>query len=484
MNRQQKSFFSTDTSLSGKIIGIVIILGVVTSIMSGLETKVAWISSFCSAFGDGCRETVPYRMMGIPIPFWGVGYYTMLALLYLIRPSWLFFPVMAGCGMEAVLVVIMTKMKFVCVLCGINLMWMLILFLLLFDRKRIALMLCLGLACYIASDALIQSPWAALPENPAVLARVGDRDITRKEVEQPITTRLYKSRMQIYQMKQAILESRVDDILLEKDASKKGITVQALRDELSSGTPTPDSRIVDSYFNTGRYKRWGQWAGTEQEIKEKIRQHLAMAEQSQQILDHCQKLRQEYPVSIFLEKPSLPLTHVAIDGCPTTGPAQAPVIVIELSDYLCPACRKGHDVVEQIRKKYKDNVRWVFKANPLERIHPGAGAMALAARCAMDQGQFWAFHDRLFSGKKPDFKDALDYARLLDLDIARFTECAADPQGLEKLKQETQAVRRAGITSTPTLIINGELHVGIPSVEELSRLIDQALTDAGVVGAP
>ena len=400
MNRNQKSFFSTDTSLSGKIIGIVIILGVVTSIMSGLETRIPWIASFCGAFGDGCRETVPYRMMGISIPFWGAAYYTALALLYLSRPSWLFFPVMAGCGVEAALVVIMVRMKFACVLCAVNFMWMLILFLLLFDKKRISLMLCLGLGCFIVSDALITSPWAAKPENPDILARIGDMEITRQEVEKPLTTQLYKARMNEYRMKENILESRIDEILLEKDAAKKGMTVQALKDELGAEVPAPDERMVDSYFHTGRYKSWGQWNGTEKEIKEKIRQHLVMTEQSRLILDHCEKLRQQHPVTVFLEEPALPMTRVAVDDCPATGPSNAPVVVVELSDYLCPACRRGHKTVERIRAKYKDQIKWVFKANPLESIHPGAGALALSARCAMDQGQFWPFHDHLFTGKK------------------------------------------------------------------------------------
>ena len=468
-----------------KLIGIIIIFGVVTAMMSTLEPRVAWIASFCGAFGGGCSETVQYTILGIPVAYWGLAYYTGLAVLYLIRPRWLFFPVMAGMGAEAVMVVVMIRLKLICLLCIINFIWMSVLFLLFFDYRRFSLMLATGLAIYIPVDALITAPYAQVETADAcsrpqtVLARVDDREITQKEVDQPLTTRLHKLQTNIYDLRKNTLDAKIDDILLEKEAARRKITVQALKEVFASKAELPDERMVDSYFATGRYRKWGNWTGSGEEIKEKIRQYLTQSLESRQILDHCRKLEKEYPVSIFLEPPDLPLTRVKIDGCPSQGPASALVIVVELSDYLCPACRKGQKTVKRVKKAYKDKIRWVFRENPLESIHPGAGDLALAARCAGDQGAFWAFHDLLFSEKKPGFEDALQYARELGLDMPRFSVCTADQARREKLIQESNAVRRAGITSTPSLIINGTLHVGVPSFEKFCELIDQALADAG-----
>ncbi len=477
----QENPFKDRSSFFKKVIGIVIALGVAAAILSAFETRVAWIASFCGAFGDGCRETVPYTMMGIPVPWWGIAYYLALGLLYLIRPSWLFFAVMAGCGVEAVLIVIMVKMKFVCVLCAVNFILMAILFFSFFDPKRLSWMLSLGLCFYVFSDALVASPYGAVSDHAAleatsdILAVVDGQKITREEIEQPMTTRLYQMQTKIYRMKEMALDDRINEILLEKDAAQKGITVEALTKALTSKAKAPDDATVSYYYQSRQYRRWGNWTGSEQQIKLKIRQYLILSAENDEILNHCEQLRQTFPVTVHLEKPPLPMTRVVIEGCPSTGPSHAPVMVVELSDYLCPACRRGHETVKRIRETYKDQIKWVFKDNPLESIHAGAKKLALSARCAREQGKFWEFHDLLFSGEKPAFEDALAYARKLNLDLARLNECTADPKELEKLDQELEGVRQAGITSTPTLIINGELHVGVPSFEELCRLIDQAL---------
>ncbi len=84
------------------------------------------------------------------------------------------------------------------------------------------------------------------------------------------------------------------------------------------------------------------------------------------------------------------------------GPADALVVVVEFSDYLCPGCRKGYEITKTIRDKYRDRIRWVFKDFPLDR-HEGADKMAEAAHCANDQGKFWQYQDLLFSSENtPD----------------------------------------------------------------------------------
>ncbi len=479
-------FFQNKTSRRHKIAGIIILLGFFTAVLSAMETKAAWISALCGIMGDGCRETVQYNMAGIPVYLWGVAYYTLLILLYFLRPAWLFFPVMAGCGTEAVLVFIMVKMRLPCLLCGVNFLWMLILFFCLFDKKRISVMLCLGLGSYIPANALITAPHDAAGQNghaalaafSDVLARVDGEEITREEVERPLTTRLYTIQQAVYKLKYRILESRIREILLEKAAAEKASTVEALTQALVSKVPVLEDHVVDNYYRTKQYQQWGNWQGTEAQIKEKIRKRLVLEWKNLQISKYCRELEKRYPVSIYLEKPPLPLTNVTIEGSPSTGPAHAPVIIVELSDYLCPSCRKGHSTVKRIREKYKGKIKWVFKDIPLERIHPGAKALALAARCAHEQGQFWAYQDLLFSESTPNPDDIFKYAQELGLDLNRFRECSVDPKTREQLDLEVTAARNAGISSTPTLIINGKLRVGIPSFEQLCRLIDQALQDS------
>nr|WP_319393876.1 thioredoxin domain-containing protein [uncultured Desulfobacter sp.] len=467
-----------------KIVGIIIILGAVTAILSTLETRVAWISSFCGVLGDGCRETVQYSILNIGVSYWGVAFYAFLGMLYLFRPTWLFFAVMAGCGVETVMVILLIQMKLVCILCLMNLAWMLLLLYCFFDFKRFSQMLCVWLVFYVSGGGMVRppdtghDPGGSCHESPQIMARVGGTDITRQQVEQPLTTKLYKMQSDIYRVKHTALENRINQVLLEKDAREKGISVQALKDRLVAELPAVKAAAVDFYFKTGIYKRWGSWRGSEAETREKIRLYLRLSAEEEKILAHCQTLRQRYPVTVFLEKPSLPMTRVSIDGCPSTGPDHATVIVVEVSDYLCPMCRKGHDTLERVRQAYKEKIKWVFKANPLESIHPGATDVALAGRCAGEQGKFWEFHQMLFSGKKPGVDDARKYAKQLGLDMGTFDACLADANKKEQFGNDREKLRKAGVTSTPTLIINGKVQVGVPSYEALCQMIDQALNES------
>lgn len=262
------------------------------------------------------------------------------------------------------------------------------------------------------------------------------------------------------------------------DAQARGITVESLIGKIRAKVSPPAQHIIDHYYDSKLYRQWGSWTGSEQQIKQQIREYLHTRESNPLVLDYYQQLRKKYPVDDFLTEPPVPATQVRIGNAPSQGPSNAPVLVMELSDYHCPACRKGHKVVKQIKDKYKGKIRWVFKDYPLKK-HPGAKDLALAARYAHTQGKFWDFQELLFSAKhKPTLEDALSYANKLGLNPTLLQQYMADPQSIQALEQDVAELREAGIGSTPTFIINGALRSGMPSFEEFSELIDKALQNA------
>jgi len=78
------------------------------------------------------------------------------------------------------------------------------------------------------------------------------------------------------------------------------------------------------------------------------------------------------------------------------GPENAPITIVEFSDFQCPFCSRALPTVNQVMSAYKDKVRLVYKHMPLVSLHPRAHITAQAAECAKDQGKFWEFHDQLF----------------------------------------------------------------------------------------
>ena len=463
-------------------------LGFLVSLLSLLEPGVQWISSLCGFAGGSCRETAAYSLLGIRLGWWGMIYYLCLTFACRLNKSLLFWGICAGWGMEAALILIMVRDALVCPLCLFNLGVMTVLLVLRFDRGRTWQCAALVLAVYTAAVPLIKGGIKGGPEArvaarempDTVLARVAGREILAREIQRPLTSRIYNLEQQIYRLKAGTLDRRINRILLEKEAGEKGISIDRLKAEVTKDVRPPGQEEVDHYYRTEQYKRWGIGKGSEAEIKAQIRKLVFNSLKQKQLGDHYLVLRQIDAPEVFLEPPPVPLSEISAGSSPAMGPADAKVTIIEFSDYLCPSCKQGHDTVKKIREKYKGQLRWVFKDFPL-KIHPGARDLAVAARCAGYQDEFWAFQDLLFGSKgTPDRNQVLGFADTLGLDRSRFEQCLAGTEEKTRLEKDIRSARRSGIAMTPTLIVNGRLHTGIPDFDTLSRIIDEALdhTDA------
>ncbi len=158
---------------------------------------------------------------------------------------------------------------------------------------------------------------------------------------------------------------------------------------------------------------------------------------------------------------------------PALGPEDAPVEVIEFSDYLCPVCRGARPMVNRIREEYKGKIRWVYMDFPLE-MHEGARELARAPRCAGDQGKFWEYQELLLGAHgRPGPRDLEEYAGRLGLDIGRFRACLAGTRHADEIEQDITEGVQARVSATPTFLVNGKAFVA-PSYEVLKGAIDSA----------
>lgn len=248
---------------------------------------------------------------------------------------------------------------------------------------------------------------------------------------------------------------------------------------INSRAERPSDKVISYYYKTKTYKKWGNWKGTEEEIKNHIKDFLYDNMKKKMVTDYCLSERKNHPVEIYLKEPPLPLTNIVIGSSPASGPEDAPITVIEFSDYLCPSCQKAHETVKLIKEKYGDKIRLVFKDFPLE-MHRGAGDMSIASACAGKQGKYWEYQDLLFSeNNSPGLNDSLRFADELGLDQILFQQCISDEASDKRLENEIEEARQAGITMTPTYVINGRLHAGSMSFDKFCKMIDEALEESG-----
>ncbi len=145
-------------------------------------------------------------------------------------------------------------------------------------------------------------------------------------------------------------------------------------------------------------------------------------------------------------------------GSPFMGPADAPVVITEFSDFQCPYCSHLGPVVEQIIRKYPKEVKLVFKFMPLIFIHKFAMNASIASLAAGKQGKFWEYHDELFMNyDKLSDRKFVEIAKLVGLDMDRFKKDMKDPAIRRLINRDMQEAYRNNVRGTPTLFLNGRI---------------------------
>lgn len=158
-----------------------------------------------------------------------------------------------------------------------------------------------------------------------------------------------------------------------------------------------------------------------------------------------------------------------------TGPADAPVTVVEFGDFQCPSCVIAEATNQEIRKRYPKQVRFVFRQYPLTKFHQFAEKAAEAAECAADQNKFWQMHDRMYQAYGELAVVQLKYyAQDIGLDRAKFNTCLDSGAKVQRVQQEIDDARAMVITATPTFFINKQKHVGGLTMGEFDAIVNGA----------
>jgi protein-disulfide isomerase len=188
------------------------------------------------------------------------------------------------------------------------------------------------------------------------------------------------------------------------------------------------------------------------------------AEMRKDIAEILKRLPPPPPPAIEkLEKP------VSLGSLAPRGNPDAPLTIIEFSDYQCPYCKRHvEQTLPKLLSDYVDSgkARYAFRDYPLDQIHPLAGKAAEAARCAGDQGKYWEMHDRLFASQKELQPEKLpDHAKSLGLDVAIFRACLDDKRHAPQVREDIEAGDQIGARGTPMFVVGpsagGEIKSGV-----------------------
>jgi protein-disulfide isomerase len=165
---------------------------------------------------------------------------------------------------------------------------------------------------------------------------------------------------------------------------------------------------------------------------------------------------------------------------PSAGPANAPITLVEFSDFQCPFCYKAVADLNTLMKAYPAQVKLIFKQFPLVDSHPEAAISAAAALAAHHQGKFWQMHDILFANHgKLSRKAIMEWAAGLGLDMKRFTADLESPAIQQAVQRDMEDGNRAGVDSTPTVFIDGQKYNGMLALDAIKPVIEAELKRLG-----
>lgn len=182
--------------------------------------------------------------------------------------------------------------------------------------------------------------------------------------------------------------------------------------------------------------------------------------------------------------------NVSADDDAVLGSSDAPVTIIEFSDFQCPFCRKLYkETLPQIKKEYllTGKAKFVYRDFPLVQIHPGATPAAEGAECAKEQGKFWEMHDAIFDEQEKQGSgtvqftadDIKKWAAKIGLNASKFNQCLDSGKYKQEVEKDIADGSSAGVTGTPAVFVNGRIIVGAQPFATFKAIIDEELKKLG-----
>ncbi len=306
-------------------------------------------------------------------------------------------------------------------------------------------------------------------------AKIGRAEITVAELDRRAAGKLVRLKTQEYEIRKQTLDELIDEQLLSEEATKQGITRDELEaKEIAAKAVEPSDEEAKAYFDKNPPR-----GGVEfDKVKDRVKAFMKRQAEQDARTALISGLREGAGVEVLLE----PLRFdVSMDNDPTYGNKDAPITIVEFSDFQCPYCSRVNDALTQVKEAYGDKISLTFRDFPLP-MHPEAPKAGEASHCADEQGKFWEYHDKLFENQRAlKDEDLKSYAGTLGLDAAAFATCLDSGKYAEDIEKDKADGEMAGVSGTPAFFINGVFLNGARPFEQFKEVIDAELKAKGLL---
>lgn len=309
-----------------------------------------------------------------------------------------------------------------------------------------------------------------------VLAKIGNEEISEETLIGDDKLDFFDLKKREYELKMDRLNHLLVEKLIGAEAKKANM---GLEEYINKKVTRGEIKISDREYKKFVAEKHIPESQINPQIKERINSYLQSQKKQDLIQSHIAQLTKNSPVEVYFQKPKMQM-NVEVGNAPLFGKTNAPVTIVEFSDFQCPFCSRAAETVTELKKKYSGKVKLAFKHFPLP-MHRDARPAAEASMCVNEQGaeKFWKFHDLVFKNQdKLGASNLEKYAKDAGADPKKFNECISSKKYSSNIQKDVEYGEKIGVKSTPTFFINGQLVSGAVPLETFSEVIDEELAEA------
>jgi len=311
----------------------------------------------------------------------------------------------------------------------------------------------------------------------AVVATIGGVPLKAVSLSERFKPVVYKMRSEAYDVEKKQADQMVDDLLLIAEANRRQIgSEQIVKTEVSEKVRRPSDAEVTKFYEENKARIGGDLNS----VRNQVVEYLEGTDRQRLGKELSDRLRKNADIRWLITEPVAPAQAISVDDDPSIGPANAPVTIVEFTDFQCPACAAMHPILDATVKSYGDKIRFVVRDYPLQQ-HEWARKAAEAANAAHAQGKFFEYTAMLFQRQKAlDVPSLKKYASELGLNRVKFDAELDKGIYAAEVKHDMDDAEVYGVSSTPTIFINGVILKTL-SAEGLREAIDRAAAAAAKV---
>lgn len=313
------------------------------------------------------------------------------------------------------------------------------------------------------------------PPRSGVVAKIGGEIITEEALVGDAKLEFHDIKKREYDLKMARLNALMVEKLIGAEAKKANMSTD---DYIDKKITKGKLKVSDSEYQQFVKEKRIPESQINPQLKTRIMTYLQEKKKEDLVNAHIAAMTKKNPVEVYFKKPKIQI-NVELGSAPTWGKKDAPVTIIEFSDFQCPFCARAAKTVTDIKKKYGSKVNIAFRHFPLS-FHRQARPAAEASMCVHEQGEpkFWKFHDLVFDNQKELDNASLEkYAKKAGVNVQKYQECMTGKRYSSLIQKDLDYGEKIGVKSTPTFFVNGELVSGAVPYEQFAEIVDEALSE-------